>query len=282
LNIYEQPVAILGGRGMLGRDLCPVLQGAGWSPVVFDVPEFDLCAEEQVRAVAEKYSVIVNCAAYTNVEKAEAEPETAFAVNGAAVGMLGRMAAEHGCHVLHISTDFVFDGEKDGAYSEEDEPNPVSVYGASKLAGERLLVESGCDHCIVRVQWTYGGGSANNFVEKIRRRAESGEPLRVVDDQRGSPTWTLDVSRALVELLGKRIKGLFHYASAGMATRFEVARKILEICGYDVVAEACSTSDFPSAARRPANSVFDCGRIDGVLTGGRREWGEALLEYLSG
>ena len=282
LTTLEKTIAVLGGRGMLGSDLCPVLSTVGWTPAVFDVPEFDLCAEDQIRAVVQKYPVIVNCAAYTNVEKAESEPATAFAVNGTGVGLLGRLAAEHGCHVLHISTDFVFDGEKDGAYSETDEPNPVSAYGLSKLEGERLLVESGCESCIVRVQWTYGGGSANNFVEKIRRRAESGEPLRVVNDQRGSPTWTLDVSRALVELLEKRCTGLFHYASAGAATRFEVAQKILEVCGHETVAEPCSTSDFLSSARRPANSAFDCGKIDGVLSDRRRRWDEALVEYLSG
>lgn len=274
-------IAVLGGHGMLGRDLCPVLASCGWMPVAFDLPEFNLCDEAALRQVVAGHPVIVNCAAYTNVEKAESERDAAFAVNAEAVDRLGRLARRSGCHVLHVSTDFVFDGAAADAYGEDDEPNPVSVYGASKLEGERRLIDSGCSWCIVRVQWTYGAGGAN-FVEKIRARAETGATLRVVDDQTGSPTWTLDAAHAIAELLVGRTTGLFHYSATGAASRFEVAQRIIELCGLDAVVEPCSTSEFPSAARRPANSVFDCGKIERMLPGCRREWGVALSEYLSG
>ncbi len=275
----KQEIAVLGGRGMLGSDLCQMLPAAGFEPTVFDMPEFNILDETALKEVAGKYPVIVNCAAYTNVEKAETDRAPAFAVNGEAVGKLGGFAAETGAYVLHVSTDFVFDGTKPGAYSEEDEPNPLSAYGASKLEGELRLRESSCEHCIVRVQWTYGAGGLN-FVEKIRDRAATGQPLKVVDDQVGTPTWTGNAADAMVRLLQKQCTGLFHFAERGAASRFEVAGKIVELAELKTTVEPCSTSDFPSAAKRPANSVFKCDKIDRTLKIKRPEWTESLANYL--
>ena len=136
---------------------------------------------------------MINCAAYTNVDGAESQKELAHRVNGEAVGQLGRLAAERGKWVLHFSTDFVFDGELDRPYAETDAPNPINEYGRSKLAGERLLAQSGCSHCIVRLEWTYGT-HGNNFVTKIIERARASGQLKVVDDQVGSPTATTEVA----------------------------------------------------------------------------------------
>ncbi len=225
-------------------------------------------------------AAVINCAAYTNVDRAETEPAQARAVNADAVGRLGRIAARHDVHVIHISTDFVFDGTLDRPYAEDDFPQPLSVYGATKLAGEQLLRESGCSWTIVRVQWTYGSGGPN-FISKFLDRAASSLELKMVDDQIGAPTWTRDVARDLVELLERRENGLFHYAADGYATRFEVARYILQVCGLERKLISCRTADFPAAARRPLNSRFNCAKIDAMLTRKRLAWKESLREFLT-
>ena len=151
-------IAILGGKGMLGTDLTTVVSQSGLSARVYDLPEFDVTDDSSLDAVVANSDIVVNCSAYTNVEKAESDIELANQVNGYAVGRLGQIAKQADVPVLHISTDFVFDGVKTGPYVETDETNPISVYGGSKLLGETLLAESGCQSCVVRVQWTYGRG----------------------------------------------------------------------------------------------------------------------------
>ncbi|MHC5145274.1 MAG: SDR family oxidoreductase, partial [Planctomycetota bacterium] len=184
-----QSITILGGRGMLGSDLADVGRQRGLTVKVFDLPEFDLTDHQQAAGIVSQSEVMINCAAYTNVEKAESESELANQVNGHAVGHLGQLAKQNGIPLVHISTDFVFDGRKKTPYVETDPTHPVSVYGSSKLLGETLLGESGSKHCIVRVQWTYGKGGTN-FVTKITEAAKTRDVLSVVDDQIGSPTHT--------------------------------------------------------------------------------------------
>jgi dTDP-4-dehydrorhamnose reductase len=272
-------VAILGGRGMLGTDLAQACKAAGLAVKVYDLPEFDLCNPDHIREAVAGADVVVNCAAYTNVDKAEQEPELAKAVNATAVGVLGRIAASLGRYVLHISTDFVFDGSLNRPYRESDSPNPLSVYGATKLAGEQNLSETGCAHCIVRVQWTYGE-HGNHFVAKFLSRAAGSNELCMVDDQHGAPTWTGDVAAALIELIGRRITGLFHFAAAGYATRYEVSEYILQQTNLTKNLRACKTAEFPAAAQRPLNSRFDCASIDTVLRHDRPHWQESMKRFL--
>jgi dTDP-4-dehydrorhamnose reductase len=272
-------VAILGGRGMLGSALGAALRAKGVEPVVLDLPEFDLCRESDLADAVRISCVVINCAAYTNVDGAESEPELALAVNAHAVGVLGRLAAAQRVKVLHVSTDFVFDGMGEGPYSETDEPRPLSVYGAGKLAGERFLAASGCEHLMVRLQWTYGAGGAN-FITKCVTRGRESRELRVVSDQVGSPTWTRDAAAALIDLLGTGQAGLFHYAARGYAGRSEVAAFALGRLGVDCRVIPCPTDEFPTPARRPLNSRFNCDKVDEVLGRPRPTWQDSLSEFL--
>jgi dTDP-4-dehydrorhamnose reductase len=263
-KMVKGKVAILGGRGMLGTDLAAECGRRGMEASVYDMPEFDITDDGMLRQVARSYRLIVNCAAYTNVDGAEGHEKLANAVNADAVGRLGEMAAASGATVLHISTDFVFDGKLEQPYRESDKPNPLSVYGRTKLAGEQLLQKSGCRCCIVRVQWTYGK-AGDNFVKKILARVSQGGTVKVVDDQHGSPTATTEAAKALCGLMAMGAEGLFHFAAAGHTTRFDIAKFIVEKRKLSVQISPCKTSDFVSPAQRPLNSRFDCSKILALL-----------------
>jgi dTDP-4-dehydrorhamnose reductase len=275
-------VAVFGGKGMLGTDLNKILMSRGLVPTIYDLPDLDVRNSRHIEMALEEADAVVNCAAYTNVDGAESDAETAYRVNADAVGNLGRLAAVRNVPVLHISTDFVFDGEGDRPYRETDPVGPLGVYGASKLKGERLLEQSGCRWCTVRVQWTYGA-AGNNFIKKILERARSGQPLKVVDDQVGSPTSTREVALTLTELLLRpegMPQGLFHFAAAGYASRFEVARFIVKKKGLGVDVIPCKSNEFITPARRPLNSRFDCSKIAGFLAEPIKPWQVPLGHYL--
>ena len=275
------PIVVLGARGMLGTEVTARFRAAGREVCGYDVPEWDLTKAEDVAAVVRPGGVLVNCAAYTDVEGAEREPDVAEEVNARAVGRLGHLAREREASVVHISTDFVFDGRLERAYVETDEPNALSAYGRSKLGGEQALQASGCVHCIVRVQWTYGA-AGQNFVTKILDRARQGAALRVVDDQVGSPTWTRQVAEVLLAMLGGEAfpEGLFHVAASGYASRYEVARFVLECAGLDVPVEPCSSADFAGVAVRPKNSRFDCAKIEQLLGRPLAPWQEGMTRFV--
>jgi dTDP-4-dehydrorhamnose reductase len=249
---------------MLGTDLVAACAEQGFTVRIYDLPHFDVTDAAQMREAVRAADVVLNCAAYTDVDGAETHAERAHRVNGSAVGCLGALAREEGTWVLHFSTDFVFDGTLDRPYRETDAPNPINEYGRSKLEGEQALDESGCAHCIVRLQWTYGV-HGKNFISKIVERARSGQPLRVVDDQIGAPTATTEVAKAACNLLADRVEGLFHFAGAGYASRYEVAGFVLDRLAVDVALEPCRSSEYPAPATRPLNSRFDCSRIQSVL-----------------
>jgi len=277
------PVAVLGARGMLGADVCRALACRGVPFFEYDLPEWDIRRESDVRAAVRSAGAVINCAAYTDVEGAEVDPDAAFAVNAHAVERLAAYAAEQGRGLIHFSTDFVFDGRQDRPYREEDEPNPINVYGRSKHAGEKAVLAAGGRAVIVRIQWTYGR-AGRNFVSKILDRARAGGDLHVVDDQRGAPTWTRDVADATVALLfafPELDVRVLHYAARGCASRFETAWFIVRAAGLSVRMTPCSSADFPSAAARPANSCFDCSRFDALFPGMRRPWQTALTQFLS-
>ena len=276
----NKSIVILGGRGMLGSDLAAELTGQGFDRKVFDLPEFDITDADQIADAISGCGIVINCAAYTNVEKAESEPELAYKVNAAAVEQLGRIAGEHGVKVLHISTDFVFDGQLGRPYVETDDTNALSVYGKSKLEGEKLLLSTDAEICVIRVEWTYGD-NGNNFVKKLISLAEQGKPLRVVDDQIGSPTSTRQVSAVICRLIKKMPTGIFHLAAAGYVSRFEMAKFIFDKLAIDVDLTSCKTSDFPSAAQRPLNSMFDCSKISSLLEDPIGSWQDNLEKYLA-
>ena len=265
---------------MLGSDLAPACQKRGFNTTVLDLPEFDITNSQQLKEVVTSADAVVNCAAYTDVDKAESEAEPAYQVNAAAAGRLGAFAKEAGAWVLHISTDFVFDGRLERPYVETDPPNPINIYGKSKLAGERLLVESRCRHCIMRIEWTYGL-SGENFVARLIQRAKANKKLRVVDDQIGSPTATTEVAKVICRLLRKKPEGIFHFASAGYVSRYEIAKFIFDKLDMSVDLSSCKSADFPTAAARPLNSRFDCGKIRALLGEPIEQWQGPLEHFLT-
>lgn len=272
-------VAVTGGRGMLGTEVVTALQAAGVNAVALDLPEFDLCNPANLTGAVAAADAIINCAAYTNVDRAESEPSVAAAVNAEAVGRLGELAARLNRYVLHISTDFVFDGSQERPYRESDAPHPLSVYGATKLAGEHALAASGCRHAIVRVEWTYGA-SGNHFIRKLLERARSGSEIRMVTDQIGSPTWTREVAGTLARLLAAQATGMFHYAAAGYASRLDVAHFLLRELEIERELLPCRTADLLAPAQRPLSSRFDCRKIEEFLGQPRRHWRDTLREFL--
>ena len=270
---------ILGGKGMLGTDMAKTCEHRGFAAHVFDLPESDIADSEQLREAVDSADMIINCAAYTDVDGAERQVDLAYQVNAAAVGRLGELAKQAGKWVLHVSTDFVFDGRLERPYTESDTPNPINEYGRTKLAGERLLVESGCRSCIVRVEWTYGS-AGNNFVTKLLQRARSGQPVKVVDDQIGSPTATTEASKAICDLLRRKTEGLFHFASEGYVSRYEMAKFVCDKLSLGVNLSPCKTSDFVGPAARPLNSRFDCSKIKTLLNERIKPWQVPLEDFL--
>ena len=273
-------IAVLGGRGMLGTDIVRTCQQNGISVKAFDLPECDITDASRLKIAVRGKSVVINCAAYTDVDKAESEESLAHRINAEAVGQLGELAKKEGATVLHFSTDFVFDGTLDRPYVETDEPNPINAYGKTKLEGEKLLAASGCRHCIIRVEWTYGM-HGNNFVRKLIESASVGTTFRIVNDQVGSPTATAEIAGAVCELLQRKEglpEGIYHYAADGYISRYEMAEFIFNTRDLSVNLTSCRTSDYYSPAQRPLNSRFDCAKIAGLLRNPIRGW-RGPLEY---
>ncbi len=275
----NEKIAILGGRGMLGSELAEICNRQGLKITVLDIPEFDITNPQQLKDAVNNSDIIINCAAYTNVDGAESEYDLAYAVNAEAAGHLGILAKEANKYVLHISTDFVFDGSSDRPYVETDEPNPINAYGRTKLAGEQLLSESGCKHCIIRIEWTYGR-AGDNFVTKLLEKVKLQRQLKVVDDQIGSPTATTEAAKAICKLLPKRPEGLLHFASKGYVSRFDMAKFILEKKDISLKLTSCKSSDYPSPAKRPLNSQFNCGKIQSLLDEPIERWEKPLEKFL--
>jgi dTDP-4-dehydrorhamnose reductase len=225
--------------------------------------------------------IIVNAAAYTAVDKAEAERDEAFAVNATGPRVLAEEAKRIGAFLVHYSTDYVFDGEKATAYVEDDATNPLSVYGASKLAGERAIATSGCRHLILRTSWVYGPRGRNFYLTMLRLAKERPE-LRVVDDQVGAPTSSLEIARATATLLEKRAEGLYHMTAGGETSWCGFARAILEQARMNTPVVAIRTEDYPTPARRPRNSRLDSSKLRREHGVALAPWEEALAEVRAG
>ncbi|MGB5442167.1 MAG: dTDP-4-dehydrorhamnose reductase [Gammaproteobacteria bacterium] len=238
-----------------------------------------------VRAYAPDW--IINCAAYTQVDKAESEPQLAFSVNRDSPAALATAVAATGGRLLQVSTDFIFDGTKTTPYREDDKANPLGVYGQSKLEGERAVLAALPGATVVRTAWVYGAhGSGGNFVKTMLRLATTGKPLRVVSDQVGSPTWTTDLSAAILALVGKEKSGVFNYTNAGETSWHGFATAILSEAaglGFDIkteVVEPIPTSGYPTAAARPAYSVLDTHKIRNSLGLQIPSWRDSLVNML--
>jgi dTDP-4-dehydrorhamnose reductase len=280
-------VAVIGSAGQLGTDLVDTLR-RGRNYEVFGLAHQEIeCSDassiEKVLKTA-RPDVVVNCAAFVRVDDAEARPEDAFRVNGVGALNVARACAKLDALCVYVSTDYVFDGTKGAPYTEADTPHPINVYGISKLAGE-YLVQATCPRwLIVRTASLFGkagsSGKGGNFVETILAKARAGEPLRLVNDIRMSPTYTRDAAQALERLFFHSASGLFHLANAGNCTWYEFACKALELAGLDNSVEAISSSNYAMQAQRPRNSSLESSKLDLSLRGARRPWHEALKEYL--
>lgn len=252
---------------MLGQD---VVQAAGDRAVALTRNELDVTDRAAVTE-ALAGATVINCAAYTDVDGAESDPETAHAVNADGA----RNVAEAAARVVYVSTDYVFDGTKAGPYVESDAVNPLSAYGRSKLAGERATLTASPHSLIVRTAWLFGAGGRNFVTTMLRLGEERGE-VRVVDDQVGCPTFTGHLADALVALAEGHGHGFLHVAGAGSCSWFEFARAIFDRAGMDVDVHPCTTDEFPRPAPRPANSVLKSEREAPELPA----WQHGLDAYL--
>lgn len=273
---------VFGGTGIVGRATVAAARRRGFPALGLSRGQGDIGAPERVAAAIAAFRprLVVNCAAFTRVDDCETAPERAFAVNAEAVGIVARACARAGCRLLHLSTDYVFDGAGAQPYREEDATGPRSVYGASKLAGEARALEAP-GALVVRTSWVFGAGGPN-FVDTIRRKLEEGAaPLRVVDDQVGAPTYAPFLARALADLGESGVGGIVHYQNREPVSWCGFARAIARGLGFDEGAiEPASTAQVPRPAPRPAWSVLDVRRFERLAGRPVERWEDGLAEYL--
>ncbi len=278
-------ILITGAGGMLGREIARaavrMAGGVDWRVAAFTEEDLDVTDPEAVRSALSMASpaVVINCAAYTNVDGAETEEEAARRVNAEAPGWLARACLQAGATLVHFSTDYVFEGTSTRPYREDDPTGPLGAYGRTKLAGEEAIRASGAPYLILRTQWLYGRGG-KNFVDTILARAEAGETLRVVSDQRGAPTYARDLATAALAAVTKRLCGIYHAANAGACTWYDVARAALRFAGHDPDrVKPVLTTAFPRPAHRPTYGVLDTSHLAqaGIAL---RPWEEALEAYI--
>jgi dTDP-4-dehydrorhamnose reductase len=281
---------LVGNRGMLGAEVHSRLQACDIEHVATDL-DVDIVDSQRLRAFMDRLDLswIVNCSAYTAVDRAEDEPEKAFRINAEGVRNLALLAREKGIQLLHISTDYVFDGEKEGAYLETDTPNPSGIYGRSKLQGELHIRENIDSHVILRTAWLYGS-EGNNFVRTMLRLFQERDEVRIVADQWGSPTLAGDLADAILQIIiPETIQyGTFHFTNEGRTNWFEFASLILELAGkhhlidHEVRLLPIKTEQYPTKALRPNNSYLSKEKIKEVFKISIRSWQEALESFMYG
>lgn len=276
---------VAGAGGMTGAELVRQASALDWSVSAFTKDELDITDGSEVDgAVARvKPDIVFNAAAYTAVDAAESETEIAMAVNAAGAGNLARAAHVHGAAIVHISTDYVFDGESSEPYQPGDRVAPINVYGESKLAGEIAVAEACERHVIVRTSWVYSY-EGKNFVRTMLRAAAEGRALRVVNDQHGCPTSSADLAGALIrvgeQIAKATVNGTYHFCNSGQTTWFEFAKAIFESHPNPPRITAVSSSEFPTAAKRPAWSVLDTTSFERTFGLTPRHWRDALSDTL--
>jgi len=284
-------ILIFGSSGQVGWELRHKLACLGQVASV-EYPKVDFSQPESIRETirASEPAVILNAAAYTAVDKAEGEPELAMAINGTAPGVIAEEAKRLGSILVHYSTDYVFDGTKPSPYLETDTPNPLSVYGKTKLAGDQAILAVGCEALILRTSWVYGA-RGQNFLLTMLRLADERSELRIVDDQRGAPTSSECIAQATADILAQILppakgglegrSGIYNLTNAGETTWFGFAKALLaDQCEFNGTAAPnlipIETSEFPRPARRPANSRLSCQRLEDAFGVRMPDWKDAL------
>ena len=276
-------VLVTGSRGMLGKQVVLEYQKRGAQVYGLTRHELDITDMEQVQAVLKKIrpDTVLNCAAYTDVDGAEKEKAKAFLINGLGPRFLALACRQYEAELVHISTDYIFDGESDRPYQIYDTPRPINVYGASKLFGEASVRETGGRFYIARTSWLFGPGG-KNFVDTILNLAREREQLIVVNDQQGSPTYTVDLAGALADLVDGKVYGTYHITNSGFTTWYGLAKKIIQTAALKTSVQSCTTSDFPSPAARPGNSVLDPFPLAQVIGYTLPCWEDAVERYVKG
>jgi dTDP-4-dehydrorhamnose reductase len=270
-------ILVVGAKGMLGQDLMDILGNEARGVDVEDIDIRELSSVQKVLLTL-KPRLVINAAAYTDVDGCESNQELAMEVNGEGVAHLALICKEIGATLVQISTDYVFDGSKGSPYQEDDPTGPLSVYGESKLAGE-MNARFCPEHLIVRTQWLYGL-HGKNFVETMLRLATEKKELAVVNDQIGSPTWTVDLGMAIKALIDRGCRGTYHVANGGFCSWNEFARTIFAEAGIEMTVNPMSTGDLGRPAPRPLHSTLDCGKLLRDTGVQPEPWREALKSYL--
>jgi len=281
-------ILVVGAKGMLGCEVVAALYDDPWKTKIasyqvhaFDLEEIDITKIASVKNCfdASQPQLVINCAAYTDVDGCETDRAIAFAVNGDGPGNLALACRERNAKLVHISTDFVFDGKKDTPYLPEDPTGPLSVYGESKLAGEIAVRQNLDNHIIIRISWLFGK-HGKNFVATIRRLARERESLEVVNDQVGSPTYAADLAQAILYLVEVDAVGTFHFCNEGTCSWYDFACAIVRQSNLPAAVRPVGSDKFPRPARRPAWSVLDTAKYRQTTGLSIRPWQDALADYL--
>ena len=283
-------ILITGANGQLGNELRRLCKNFPGLEFIFtDVDMLDITNPDAVSVFMEasKPAMVVNCAAYTDVEKAEEDVKNARKVNALAPQVLAAACAMQNAFLIHISTDYVFDGNKTEPYKEDDEVNPLSVYGSSKLEGEEKIRTVFDDYVIIRTSWLYSE-YGNNFARKIIRLGQENDFVEIVDDQFGSPTYARDLANTIIDMIIKSIlnpqaylPGVYHYANQGSCSWYEFTKEIFELAGIDCEVRPVSSDKFPTKAKRPKYSVLDTSKVRHAFGIGIPNWRDSLQECIS-
>ena len=267
-------ILILGKNGMLGHDVLEEFHDYQCSAL--DIEELDITDKDKVTEIISKIKPdwVINCAAYTEVDNCETNQEHALKVNGEAAGYIAQACNKINANLVHISTDYVFDGKNKNGYNEDDKKNPINAYGESKSLGEDLIIKNMKKFSIVRTSWLFGT-HGKNFVNSMINAPKNKDGLKIVDDQIGSPTYTKDLAIAFKKIVKEKKHGIFHVTNSGSCTWFQFADKIFEIMGKKVKLASISSKDINRPAKRPAYSILNNNKLDKL-----RNWEFALKDYL--
>ena len=274
-------VLVTGVKGQLGYDVVKELGKRGHQPIGVDREEMDLMDNEAIRIFIMnlKPDAIIHCAAYTAVDKAEEEAEICYQINAEAVKVIAECAKELDVKMIYISTDYVFDGTKEGEYVETDIPNPINVYGASKLKGEQYVQELLEKYYIVRISWVFGV-NGNNFIKTMRRLGLERDELNIIHDQVGSPTYTEDLAPLLVDMIETNKYGIYHATNEGFCSWYEFANEIFKQSRIEVKTNPITTDQYPTAAKRPMNSQMSKAKLKENGFNILPTWQNALTDYI--
>ena len=250
-------VLVTGAKGMLGQDLCPILKDNGYEVIETDIHTLDITNIDEVNCVLkkEKPDITIHCAAYTNVDKAEEDIKKAKLINAKGTENIANVCAKLNITLVYISTDYVFNGNETKPYLPNSKPDPICVYGLTKWLGEEAIRKHCKKYYIIRTSWLYGI-HGKNFVETMLSLANKPE-IKVVDDQRGCPTWTVELTKGIIKLLKSAEYGTYHVCGSGEVSWYGFAKEIFNLAGLQVNLKPCTTDEFPRPAKRPHYSVME-------------------------